>query len=156
MVIALRGVSSHGYSVNVSTHNNRDHRGDDDFFSSDLPVHIDDKSVSLHFFVSRYGPYRSLCIQSHRPLIETFGKLPSEVPMLFAFSGADEYFPFQHGVTPEGNFSKWQQAAAEGSGRDVDALEMEMTVVPGASHSVKQAEAQEVLMSKVADFVRRI
>lgn len=76
--------------------------------------------------------------------------------MLFAFSGADEYFPFQHGVTPDGNFSKWQQAAAEGMGRNVGKLRLEMTVVPGASHSVKQVEAQEVLMSRVADFIRRV
>lgn len=76
--------------------------------------------------------------------------------MLFAFSGADEYFPFQHGVTPEGNFSKWQRAAGEGLGQDVERLKLEMTVVPGASHSVKQVEAQEVLMRSVADFIRRV
>jgi hypothetical protein len=89
-------------------------------------------------------------------LIETFGKLPSDIPMLFAFSGADEYFPFQHGVTPEGNFSQWRRAAAEGMGKGEEQLKLEMTVVPGASHSVKKPEAQEVLMRKVADFIDRV
>ncbi|KAI5452113.1 hypothetical protein NCC49_001051 [Naganishia albida] len=101
--------------------------GDDDYFSSDLP--------------------------DHRPLIETFGKLPHDVPILCAFSGADEYFPFQHGVTPEGNFEKWTQAAAEGMNRAASQLRLKMAVIPNASHSVKQPEAQKVLMKVVGDFV---
>jgi hypothetical protein len=76
--------------------------------------------------------------------------------VLCAFSGADEYFPFQHGITPKGNFDKWTQAAAEGMKKDVDSLGLTMTVIPGASHSVKQPEAQEVLMKVVGDFVRAI
>lgn len=92
-------------------------------------------------------------LQEHRPLIETFGNLP-DTPMLFAFSGADEYFPFSHGVTPEGNFAKWKRAAAEGMKRDEGEVRMQMTVVPGASHSVKQPEAQVVLMKAVGDFLR--
>ncbi|KAJ9113769.1 hypothetical protein QFC20_001795 [Naganishia adeliensis] len=111
--------------------------GDDDYFSSDIPVHADSSS-------------------DHRPLIETFGKLPADVPVLCAFSGADEYFPFQHGVTPEGNFEKWSKAAAEGMHKDIGQLRLKMTVVPGASHSVKQPDAQEVLMKVVADFVRGV
>lgn len=95
-------------------------------------------------------------VQDHRPLIETFGKLPADVPVLCAFSGADEYFPFQHGVTPEGNFEKWSKAAAEGMHKDIGQLGLKMTVVPGASHSVKQPDAQEVLMKVVADFVRGV
>lgn len=91
--------------------------------------------------------------QDHRPLIETFGNLPADVPVLCAFSGADEYFPFQHGVTPEGNFKKWTQAAAEGMKKDASQLRLQMTVIPNASHSVKQPEAQEVLMKVVADFI---
>ncbi|KAJ9122493.1 hypothetical protein QFC22_001921 [Naganishia vaughanmartiniae] len=94
--------------------------------------------------------------REHRPLIETFGNLPPEIPVLFAFSGADEYFPFSHGVTPEGNFGKWKQAAAQGMKRDESEVCMQMTVVPGASHSVKQPEAQIVLMKAVGDFLQKL
>jgi hypothetical protein len=95
-------------------------------------------------------------------LIETFGKLPTDVSVLFVFSSADEYFPFKHGVTPEGNFSQWRRAATKGMGKDEGQLKLEMTVVhgaslaPPASHSVKQPEAQEELMRKVADFISRV
>lgn len=112
-----------------------------------------------HLSVSRwahssYEPDRqSSPTQDHRPLIETFGKLPHDVPILCAFSGADEYFPFQHGVTPEGNFEKWTQAAAEGMNRAASQLRLKMAVIPNASHSVKQPEAQKVLMKVVGDFV---
>jgi hypothetical protein len=95
-------------------------------------------------------------IQLHRPLIETFGKLPADVPMLFVFSGADEHFPFQHGVTPRGKFSQWRRAASEGMGKDVEQLKWEMTVLREASHSIKQPEAQEALMHVVQDFVSRV
>jgi hypothetical protein len=76
--------------------------------------------------------------------------------MLFVFSGEDEYFPFQVDVTPESNFSRWQRAAAEGMGKGVEQLKWEMTVLRGASHSIKQPEAQEALMHVVEDFVSRV
>lgn len=76
--------------------------------------------------------------------------------MLFVFSGEDESFPFQLGVTPESNFSRWQRAAAEGMDKQMEQLKWEMTVLRSATHSIKQPEAQEALMRVVRDFVLRV
>jgi hypothetical protein len=112
--------------------------GDDDFFSSDLPEESETSDSSPE-------------APTHRPLSETFGKLPSDVPLLFLFSGNDHGFPFKK-TTPEALFSKWKRATEKGAGGRREA-EMRMGLIEGASHQVDEVELQGELVSLVKGFL---
>ena len=114
-------------------------RGDDDFFSSDLPA---EQETTTHSASDK---------PTHRPLSETFGKLPSNVPLLFLFSGNDHGFPFKK-TTPEALFSKWEEATEKGAGGKREAG-MRMALIEGASHQVDEVELQGELVGLVKGFM---
>ena len=117
-------------------------RGDDDFFSSDLPEEAEITNSS-----SPDEP-------THRPLSKTFGKLPSNIPLLFLFSGNDHGFPFKK-TTPEALFQKWKGATEKGAGGKREAG-MRMALIEGASHQVDEVELQGELVSLVKGFMSEI
>lgn len=138
--------------------------GDDDFFSSDLPEQPEQPKKDevrppvppyLHpssLILPAYRPkYISSSSQpSHRPLSETFGKLPTDTPLLFLFSGKDHSFPFSK-TTPRAQFDRWERAAnKDGQG----GVRMQFGVVEGASHQVDEIDLQPRLVEIVKGFLQ--
>jgi hypothetical protein len=104
-------------------------RGDDDYFSSDLPSTPEDMDPSLQH------------AHAH-PLSTSFGKLAA--PALALFSGEDEYgLPKDK---QEGVEAKWKEA---GKGL------LEIATVPGANHSVSGEEERGVLCDIVIKWLER-
>lgn len=82
----------------------------------------------------------------HRPLSDTFGKLPEEVPVLCLFSEKDEYTPAS--VDKHALFEEWCKAA---KGEN-----LECAIVEDATHKVEGPDEQNEMLTVVAEFLSQI
>ncbi|CED84941.1 Predicted hydrolases or acyltransferases (alpha/beta hydrolase superfamily) [Phaffia rhodozyma] len=116
--------------------------GDDDYFSTDLPLTSSTTPSVL------------------RPLDQTFGKLPKDVPLFVIFSGADEYTPNPEKTQPA-LLDNWTRAAftnspdAPSSTAGASKGSIRGIIVPGASHNVKQADKSEWMAQQILDFIKK-
>jgi hypothetical protein len=93
---------------------------------------------------------------SHRPLSETFGKLPADTPLLFLFSGKDRSFPWAK-TTPAKQFERWERAANKDKKEDGGGkVKMQFGVMEGASHQVDEVELQPKFREVVEGFLKSV
>ncbi len=120
--------------------------GDDDFFSSDLPNNADSGSpVSVHIPMA-FG-LLTCTLRQHRPLSDTFGRLPTDLPLLFLMSGADQYVPSN--VDKQALLERWRASCASG-------VQFDGQVLAGADHAVGNDTSREQLLDIVKQFLQRI
>jgi len=159
--------------------------GDDDFFSRDIPSSSssDDNDEGLapvsaaaggadgnsnssdHPPSSSASSAAAAAVAGHRPLSQTFGRLPrSATAVLGLCSAEDECVPSAGSIQPV-LLARWSAAAAAGAasggesggggGGEVAGPFFQGEMVQGAGHNVSDATAQTTLIGKVLDFIGR-
>lgn len=102
--------------------------GDDDYFSSDLPVDQDENGPHAH------------------PLSTSFGKFSA--PTLALWSENDE-FAWKGAPPVQERLDLWTRTVPKDK-------PIRCFVVPGADHEVHQEEAQKIVMREVVSFIQQV